>query len=328
MDTPLVSVLIPAYNAERYLAEALDSVLAQTWPNVEAIVVDDGSKDATLDVAHRYESEAVRVISQPNAGAAAARNTAYAHCHGDFVQFFDADDVLAPDKLEHQVRRLQAEPEGTVATSAWARFPTTGRPAEAAFSTHPDYRDYEVPRDWLVQSWSGRGTMPPIAWLVPRSIVDAAGPWNPSLSLDDDGEYFTRVVLQSQRITFCPEAKGYYRSGHKSLSRRKDERAFQSQFDVIRLSTERLLEVEDSPRTRHACACYWQSFLYMAYPDVPHLMREAEERIATLGGGSREMSVSRPFRPVRDLLGWKSAARLQRAYARSGVERLVQQLKP
>ena len=327
MSLPLVSVLIPAYNAERYLAEALDSVLAQTWPNIEVVVVDDGSKDATLEVARRYESTVVRVIAQPeNRGQTAALNRALADARGDYVQYFDADDVMEPGKIESQVRRLADEPEGTIATAAWARFYDDDF-GTATFKRGHDWRAYEEPLAWLIHDWTGHGTMPPGAWLYPRSVVEQIGPWHEELTLNNDMEYFTRAVLASRKIAFCPDARWYYRSGNESLSQRKDEPALRSQFEVVRLSTERMLEVEDSLRTRHACACYWQSFLFMAYPQVPGLVREAEERIEALGGGSRKPGVIRPLLPVRDVLGWKPALRLQRAYVSSGLQELVQRMK-
>ena len=327
VSSPLVSVLIPAYNAERFLGEALDSVLDQTWPHVEVVVVDDGSKDATLVVARRYANERVHVVSQPeNRGQTAALNRALAEAQGDLIQYFDADDVMEVGKIEAQVRRLVKEPPGTIATSAWARFFDNDLETAVIRRMH-DWRDYEEPLEWLIEDWIGRGTMPPGAWLYPRSVVEAAGPWNEALTLNNDMEYFTRAVLSAEKIAFCPEARFYYRSGHESLSRRSDAKALISLFEVIRLSTERLLAREDSSRTRHAAACYWQVFLYLAYPDVPDLVRQAEERVERLGGGSRKASVSRPFRPVRDLLGWKPAVRLQRAYTQSGLEDLVQQVK-
>jgi len=328
MDTPLVSVLIPAYNAEHYLAEALESVLVQTWPNVEVIVVDDGSRDATLEVARGYESQGVKVIAQPeNRGQTAALNRALEESHGDYIQYFDADDVLAPQKIEAQVRRLEAEPPGTIATAAWARFYGDDL-GTANFEVFNDWHDYEEPLTWLIDDWTGQGTMPPGSWLYPRTVVEMAGPWHEALTLNNDMEYFTRAVLASTKIAFCEDARWYYRSGHESLSGQKSERALRSQFEVIRLSTERVLEVEDSARTRHACAGYWQSFLFLAYPDVPELVEKAERRVRELGGGDRKASVSRPFRPVRDLIGWKPALRLQRAYSDSGLQKLVMRLKP
>lgn len=326
MPDPLVSVLIPAYNAERYLGEALDSVVAQTWPNVEVIVVDDGSTDATLEVARRYEREGVKVVAQKNAGAAAARNRAFNKAQGTFIQYFDADDILEPTKIENQVRRLLGEPAGTLATSAWARFFEDDM-ASAVVKPGDDYRDYEQPIEWLLDDWTGRGTMPPGAWLYPREIIEKAGPWHEGLSLNDDMEFFTRTVLASTKIAFCPSGLLYYRSVSGSLSKRRSDQALWSQYEVVRLSTERVLAVEDSERTRYASACYWQSFIFMAYPQVPDLVKEAESRIERLGGGGRRASVSRPFVPVRDYIGWKPALRLQRMYSSSGAEAFVQKLK-
>src|SRR5947208_10643307 len=96
---PLVSILIPAYNAEAWIADTIQSALAQTWPRKEIVVVDDGSRDATFAVARRFASSEVKVVTQPNSGAATARNKAFALSRGDFIQWLDADDLLAPDKL-------------------------------------------------------------------------------------------------------------------------------------------------------------------------------------------------------------------------------------
>src|ERR1041385_4381684 len=94
---PLVSILIPAYNAEQWIGDAIRSAIDQTWDHKEIIVVDDGSTDRTLAAAKRFESPLVRVVSQKNQGAAAARNLAFSLSKGDYIQWLDADDLLAPD---------------------------------------------------------------------------------------------------------------------------------------------------------------------------------------------------------------------------------------
>ena len=103
---PLVSILIPAYNAQAWISDTLRSALAQTWEPKEIIVVDDGSTDRTLAIARRFESSQLRVVSQKNQGAAAARNTAYSLSKGDFIQYLDADDLMAPDKIARQMEAL------------------------------------------------------------------------------------------------------------------------------------------------------------------------------------------------------------------------------
>jgi glycosyltransferase involved in cell wall biosynthesis len=312
MTATSVAVLIPAYRAEATLAETLDTVLAQTWPIVEIIVVDDGSPDGTLGVARSYEARGVRVYTQANFGAASARNRAFAASTGEFVQFLDADDLLAPDKIEAQMRRLAAEPEGTVASAAWARFQTD--PAEADFEKQPDWRDFEPARGWLIQAWSGRGTMFPGAWLLPRPVAEAAGPWDERLSLNDDGEYNARVLTVATKVAFCPDAKAYYRSGSGgNLSARRDVAAMESARLACERSVAAMLAVDGSPEARRACASLWQFLAVEAYPDFPAVAAEAEAQAAALGGGALRPSGGRLYNAVRDVAGWKAAARVQRA---------------
>jgi glycosyltransferase involved in cell wall biosynthesis len=111
---PLVSVIIPAFNASRYLGEAIESVLRQTYVPIELIVVDDGSTDDALAVARRYECERVRVLTGPNQGPGAARNRGLAQCSGAYVAFLDADDVWMEDKIARQVEYLKAHPGAAV----------------------------------------------------------------------------------------------------------------------------------------------------------------------------------------------------------------------
>jgi glycosyltransferase involved in cell wall biosynthesis len=307
---PLISILVPAYNAERYLAETLKSALRQTWPRTEIIVVDDGSTDATQAVARRFESRQVKVVVKRHSGQTATLNCALAEAQGEFVQYLDADDLLAPTKLAVQVTRLMASSRRAIATCAWARF-YGDNPSTATFRRYADFQDYPTAIDWLLQSWNGRGTMPPVAWLLPREVVDAAGPWNESLSLNNDTEYFTRVVLNSRRIAYCEPLLGYYRSGNLTLSSNRSRVALESFFLVCELCTAHLLNREDSSRTRQACANLWQHFAYWVYPDAPDLVARAERKVSGLGGSTLRLRGSRAFDAARLVLGWKAARRLQ-----------------
>ncbi|MEO6847039.1 MAG: glycosyltransferase family A protein [Chthoniobacterales bacterium] len=119
-----VSIIIPCYNAARWLAETLDSALAQTWKDTEIIVVDDGSKDDSLTIARSYESRGVHVVAQANQGASAARNAGLLVSKGDFIQFLDADDALSENKIELQILALHQAGEKTLASCAWGEFKT------------------------------------------------------------------------------------------------------------------------------------------------------------------------------------------------------------
>jgi glycosyltransferase involved in cell wall biosynthesis len=318
---PLVSVLIPAYNVERFLADTLRSVLAQTWPTKEVIVVDDGSRDGTLAVARSFESAGVKVIAQENRGQSASENVAVSACQGDLFEFLDADDLLQPEKLAVQVRRLQEEGFDCVASGKWARFRET--PGDGRFVPEPFWADM-APVDWLVSAWERHGMMHGAAWLIPRAIAEKAGPWDESLSLINDFDYFPRVLLACRRVLFCEGAGTWYRSGlETSLSGSKSRKAWDSAYRALGASTARLLAREDSPRTRRACVRQFQEFVYAAYPDVPDLTEGAERRVKELGGGMFPPQGGPKFKLVAGLVGWRLAKRLQRWQARWSARRGV-----
>jgi hypothetical protein len=308
---PLVSIIIPCRNGAQWLAEAIESCLAQSWTEREVIVVDNGSSDRSLAVAQRYEPAVVTLqCHQP--GASAARNLGLQRARGDFIQFLDADDVLGPHKIEAQLERLASAPPGLVATGAWARF--RHNPHEAVFSAEPVWADLE-PEEFLISSWRGGGMMPNFAWLAPRAVIDQAGPWNERLSLNDDGEFFCRVALASSGIVFCGDARGYYRSAAgPTLSRRRDQEALASAFEAIALSCDRLLQRDDTAVVRMACATHYQRFVFEAYPEVPELVAAAERHVAQFGGSDLRIGGGRLFRFISQWFGWKLGKRCQLAW--------------
>jgi len=312
---PLVSVLITAWNAEPWLAQTLSSVVGQTYADLEAIVVDDGSTDGTLSVARRFEGTRVKVVSQPNSGACSARNRALAEAQGDLVQYLDADDLLAPDKIARQVDRLCREPEGTVASGPYARF--TEHVEDAQFVPDGGWRDFTPALRWIIEGWPRPFMLASFCYLTPRQVVERAGPWEESLKLNQDGEYFTRVLAGATKLAFCAGAVGYYRSGIEgSISRRKSRASLESLYRTCQLREDVVLAHDGSPEARRACAASWQGFAYTAYPSVPRLVRAAERRAEELGGTPWLPESGRAYNTARDLLGWKAATRLQGLYAR------------
>ena len=318
---PLVSILVPCYNAEKWLAETLESALAQTWKNTEIIVVDDGSTDGSLAIAQSFKVKGIKVISQTNRGASAARNRALKEAQGDFIQYLDADDLLAPDKIERQVSLLEKNDEEYIAAGEWARFYQAD--TEARFISQPLWADMS-PIDWLLCALEGHWMMHPAAWLVPRQIAEQAGPWNEALSLNDDGEYFCRVVLASQGIKFCWGSKSYYRSGNStSLSGTKTRQAWESAFLALTLETQNLLKIEDSPRTRHACATVFQRFIYEIYPHFPDLRSKAEAKVKQFGGSDLTPTGGLMYNLLSSLVGWKQAKRIQNFAYQYGYRHLA-----
>ena len=305
----LVSVIIPCKNAAPWLGEAIESCLNQTWPNIEVIVVDNESSDESLVVAKSYEFGRVRVDRCKRKGASAARNLGLGLAQGDLVQFLDADDILDADKIRLQIERLTRAPEGTIASGAWAHF--RQETADAVFLSEPVWKDF-VPEEFLISSWLGGGIMPSFAWLAPRSAIQKAGPWDEQLSLNDDGEFFSRVLLASTGVAFCSSARGYYRSlPVPSLSKRKDEIALTSAFKATELSCQHLLDRCNSDAAKKACAYLFQIFIYNAYPHVSELTKAAERRVRELGGSALRAGGGPTFQTLSACFGWKFARRVQ-----------------
>jgi glycosyltransferase involved in cell wall biosynthesis len=328
----LVSVLIPAFNAERWLGAAIQSALDQTWPRKEVIVVDDGSRDGTLQVARSFVSSGVRVVTQRNAGASAARNRALSLAQGDYIQWLDADDLLAPDKIEQQLRGAKPGATSTsLLSSAYAEFYAT--PERARRVPTALWQDL-APVDFLLARFRGNLWMSPAVWLVSRRLTQLAGPWDERLTLDDDGEYFSRVAAASRHIHFEGRACSYYRRGNvHSLSRGTSERACESLLLSLRLCIAHLRSLEDSVRTRSAGVQLLQSWTDLSDcfgPDHPDRLRRVSELARELGGTLRPPQLGWKYAPIRTLFGWKAARRARTAVsniklrARLQLDRLPQ----
>lgn len=281
---PLVSILIPAYNAGEWLGDTLRSVLAQSWERIEVIVVDDGSRDNTLAVARSFESDRVRVFTQDNQGAAATRNRAFSLCKGDYIQWLDADDLLSPDKIARQMALLEQYPgRRMLVSSEWGQF--LYRYRRTQFCPSSLWCDL-TPAEFLIRKMGQNLHMQTATWLVSRELTEAAGPWNTQLLGDDDGEYFCRVLLQSEGVKFVPGAKVYYRaSGTSSLSYvgRSDAKRV-AQLKSMQAHVAYLRSLEDSPRARAACVQYLQNWSVYFYPERGDLFAQIGEMAEELGG--------------------------------------------
>ena len=308
----LVSILIPAFNSEKWIRVCIESALAQTWPRKEIVIVDDGSRDATLEIARSYSSPNVRVATQDNRGASAARNHALSLAQGDFVQWLDADDLLAPDKIARQLE--SAEPghsSRVLLCGAWGRFYRC--PEGSRFIPTALWEDLE-PVEWLFRKVDQNLWMAIDSWLVSRRLTEMAGPWNETLYLDDDGEYFCRVLSCSLGIRFIPEARCYCRmGGFASISHglNLSDRKLNSQLISIRSYIQRLRAMGDSPRTRAACLKLLRRWAIYFYPERPDLLRQLQHMATDLGGRLGPPTLRAKYRWLQKALGWRIAKKAQ-----------------
>ena len=304
---PLVSILIPAYNAGEWLADTLRSAIAQTWERKEIIVVDDGSSDETLRIARLFESDSVRVFTQTNHGAAAARNQAFLLSKGDYIQWLDADDLLAPDKIERQLAALrEVDSKRILLSSAWAYC--NYRTHRARFVPTSLWQDLS-PVEWLLRKMENNLYMQTATWLTSRELAEAAGPWDTRLLSDDDVEYFCRVLLASKGTRFVPEARVFYRItpsnrlSHIGASERKKDAKMVS----MKLQIEYLRSLEDSERVRRACLAYLQTWYPTFYPERPDIVAELQSLAGQLQGHLEEPRLRWKYYWMKSLFGWKAA---------------------
>jgi glycosyltransferase involved in cell wall biosynthesis len=309
---PLVSILIPAYNAEEWLADTLRSAIAQTWDRKEIIVVDDGSRDQTLAIARQFESECVKVFTQKNQGAAAARNKSFSLSQGDYIQWLDADDLLAPEKISKQMEALgDSSDRSLLLSGSWGRF--MHRPHRAKFSPTALWCDLSK-AEWLIRKMGQNLYMQTASWLVSRDLTEAAGPWDTRLLGDDDGEYFCRVLMASGGVRFVRESRVYYRaSGPGSLSYiGNSDRKREAQWCSMELHIRYLRSLEDSPRARAACVKFLQNWMVYFYPERVDIFQKAEALSRELGGGLNVPRLSWKYSWIKRLFGWPLARRAQR----------------
>ncbi|MCE5185483.1 MAG: glycosyltransferase family 2 protein [Planctomycetaceae bacterium] len=201
-----ISAVIPAYNSERHIGRALKSVLQQTLPAAEIIVIDDGSTDGTADAVRGFGS-AVRLIQQPNSGVSVARNAGIAAAKGDWIAFLDADDEWLPNKLKLQTECLSRHPE---LMWAYANFYQgsddsekldLGHPAKAGDCvSHSDYLDAYVHHAY---AWTG-------TVLVNQRIFDSVGLFEPGMKRAQDNDLWFRIAYRFPHVGYCAQPLAVY----------------------------------------------------------------------------------------------------------------------
>ena len=311
MNTPLVSILIPAYNAEKWIAETLRSALGQTWQRKEIIVVDDGSTDQTVAIARQFESESVRIVASKNQGAATARNLAVQASRGDYIQYLDADDLLAPDKIERQLTaRRESDGRRILLSSPWAYF--YYRSERARFVRNSLWQDLS-PVEWLLRKMGENLHMQTATWLTSRELIEAAGPWNASLISDDDGEYFCRVLMASEGTRFVSGSGVFYRvtgSNRVSFIGNSDDKK-NAMCVSMKLHVQYIRSLEESERVRKACLAYLQNWYGVFYPERPDLIEELQAIAAELRGWLEPPQLRWKYAWIKSILGWQAAKQAQ-----------------
>lgn len=243
-EQPLVSVVIPSYNSRRYIAEAIDSVRAQQVENLELVIVDDGSTDDSVEFIRQIAPEA-RVITQANAGAAAARNHGVQEARGRYIAFLDADDVWVPGKLKAQLKVMEQQPEIDL---VYGHFKPWYCNAQGEFSkpesgdTTPEQvtviEDKLLPVAILFDS-----VVCIITVLVRAEALRNIDLFNPDYTVGEDYDLWMRLSLLN-RCAMLPTILAHYRDNPVSLTKSVPKKNFEKL--VVEQAMERIRQ--RSPR--------------------------------------------------------------------------------
>ena len=239
----LVSILIPCFNGERWLGDAIDSALAQSWPHTEVVVVDDGSTDGSPDVARRFGSR-IRFDARPHGGANVARNRLLQLARAEWLQYLDADDYLLPDKIESQVHFLETAPDVDVVYGPATLELWSDGKVERSITPVPEPRD-----PWLLLArWYLPQTGAPL-WRK-RAIIDAGG-WTPDQPCAQEHELYLRLLMHGKRFAYHPSNGAVYRYWTTAtVSRRNSAETRLRRLEVLQRAEDHLRESGELTRER------------------------------------------------------------------------------
>jgi glycosyltransferase involved in cell wall biosynthesis len=303
---PLVSVLIPCYNSALYIAETLNSVIAQSYTNWECIVVDDHSIDNSVEIIEEYIQTypgKIKLFTNSRKGACAARNFAFAKSKGEFIQYLDADDLLNETKIEYQLNAVKND-FTKIANGRWGRFYTqTPKKETIEWGPHKSLRKDLSPLEWLQQNHMSQTS----CWLIPKHLIEHAGGWDETLLMNQDGEFFSRVITNAKEVIYTPEAKAYYRSQiSNSISTFKNSEKFKSLFTTCKKFEQLMLQMDGSPATHLAIANKYQEFVYSAFPLLPELIKTSKQKIKEHGGSNWPAPKGNLIdRLLKKIFGWE-----------------------
>ncbi|HEX6938023.1 MAG TPA: glycosyltransferase [Longimicrobiales bacterium] len=317
-----VSVIIPCRDAEAFLAEAIESVLAQRGVEVEPIVVDDGSRDRSWQIAQSYGALIV-VVRQEARGACHARNHGARRATGRYLMFLDADDVLAEDALAAQVDALGGRTD-RIAACAWSWL----RRAGGRWRVVPGL-PIEPPGGDPIAAWLDGWYIPPCALVWPREAFRRTGGWDETILADQDGDLMLRALIGGVGLAAAPGGHAYYRdhgTARLSVSKNVAPEALRSRRRVIERAADALRAAGRAAQYRPSIGRAFHRLAKMAYDADREFALDCERQAERLAG-RRAITGPAAHRLLCRLVGLDRERRIARAIRRTGVLRLGRRIR-
>ena len=251
----LVSVVIPCFNAQRWLKEAIDSCLQQTYPQIEIIVIDDGSTDNSLDIIKSYGRQIIWESFPENRGGCYARNRAFSLSKGEYIQFLDADDYILPEKIARQIDFLETT-EADVVYGDWRHQLHLPDGTSTLEKIRISGEQEDILESLLANWWTAVASL-----LYKRSAIENSDGWDENLAVVQDKDFFISVVMNGAKVAYQPGCYSIYRRyGNVTVSTMSKSRWINSHCIVLKKIEKKLLDSHKlSDNYRFAIAqCYFK----------------------------------------------------------------------
>lgn len=308
-QTELVSICIPSYNAELYIKQTIDCLITQTYSNLEIIVVDDGSTDKTVSLLTNYTDPRLKVLHNPKKNAASARNYAYLNSKGNYIIFFDADDLIKSDFIEKQLNKIIGN-ENSVVISNWGRFynDDLNTYKENSFIIKNDL----TYKEWILGYWYNvMHTTPPGRLIFSKTLIAKTPLWDESLNLNDDFQFFNELFFHCDKIIYS-DAQFYYRSGIGGLSSKNSETNYISCYNSLKRGISLALDkYGQNEEVKLSCANVWQNFKYELYPRHTSLIAKVDEELKKLPTPNFKYPAGGLTKFLSIIVGWKLTKHLK-----------------
>jgi glycosyltransferase involved in cell wall biosynthesis len=305
------------YNGGKYIEEALQSIISQTYINIEIIVVNDGSTDSGPGIVERMISvdSRIKMFHQSNKGQCAASNEGFRRSSGSYIKFFDADDILAPGTIASQVKVLEKATDMDGSYIDYIRFfdddlNTTDR------YILPALINYDCSPIEYIKFHGSPQMFNNALWLFKRELFEKTGLWDERLSVNNDGEFFPRILQFVNRLYYAPEGKLFYRTNFNSgsLSQQTSLKGIQSALLSVDLMAGYVRTMEQSEVIEKIIAQSYSRVLGASYPAHPAITKLVEKKLAAYDRSYYKTSTAGTYGLFEKLLGWKLAKRIQLAY--------------
>lgn len=294
------------------MAQTIESALNQTYENKEIIIVDDGSTDKSLEIARSYECENLKVYTKKNGGVCAARNYGFSKATGDYINYLDHDDLLAPDKIETQIKYIQQHNLGKndVVYGLMEFFQDDINNLLPRISFYG--KSYDNPLDFQNDMLLSKLVVCPLAYLLHRDIVAEIGGWNESLLNNEDVEFFTKIMAAATKIVYVADAVVYYRATPDSLSKKITPKFCEFRLQALTSMASIMLKNNFSDTTVHALSYYFEDYITNWYPYNKQTLIRLEVFMKENKIPYDTSGISKKHQILMDILGWRRTFLLKR----------------